>query len=70
MNELPGTPKPTAPSTTTKRRPRRRWMLWTLILVLLAGGGWYAWTRGWLPGSGTEQAAGARPAGFGPSGGP
>lgn len=71
MNELPGAPKPTAPSTTTKPQPRRRrWLLWTLILALLAGGGWYAWTRGWLPIGGGEQQQAARPAGFGPSGGP
>lgn len=71
MNELPGAPKPTAPSTTTKpQRRRRRWVLWTLILVLLAAGGWYAGTRGWLPIGGTEQQQAGRPAGFGPSGGP
>jgi multidrug efflux system membrane fusion protein len=72
MNELPGAPKPAAPTTTTvPPRRRRRWLPWAIILILLAGAGWYAWSRGWLPfGQNPQQAAGSRPTGFGPSGGP
>ncbi|HEY4251756.1 MAG TPA: efflux RND transporter periplasmic adaptor subunit [Roseomonas sp.] len=82
MNDLPGAPKPTAPSTASPPaappapvasppvapRRRRRWILRLLILALLAGGGWYAWKQGWLPGSGASQQQAAAPGGRGGGG--
>ncbi|MBR0652655.1 efflux RND transporter periplasmic adaptor subunit, partial [Roseomonas terrae] len=73
MNELPRPPLREAPRTLETAAPRRRRRLWRwlLLLAVLAGGGWYAWQRGWLPWPPQpERAASAPPAGFGPSGGP
>ena len=35
-------------STSGRRKKRGRGLAWLVVLVLLAGGGWFAWERGWF----------------------
>ncbi len=35
-------------STSGRRKKRGRGLVWLVVLALLAGGGWFAWERGWF----------------------